>query len=344
MGGCCSKKASREWRANKYALGDGDFTAMKDEEQKHSRPASPATADRAAPEPPAQPIKLDPKDFKYVGGRSEVKIKAPGTINGQSFTIDDCHDCDIYVLDHTGQVTVDDCKRCRIFLGPTDGSVFLRNCSDCAVAVMCRQLRTRDCVDCRVALLCRTRPIVESSSGMLFTCFDMPYPQLAAHMVSAKLSPFHNFWWHVFDFTKKEGNWRLQPPAGPCSAPGAGHVLDPVPAEVAELMALGSTGAAAPALALARKASDLGWLLHTNEARLSSAATATLAAEAGWPKSASRALTTPDAKGPGCVGLELALGEGPEAEALEAEAVRLGGLVSRSEAPGSSFRGMGVDG
>jgi hypothetical protein len=30
----------------------------------------------------------------------------------------------------------------------------------------------------------------------------------AAHLKGARLDALHNFWWHVYDFTPKEGNWR----------------------------------------------------------------------------------------------------------------------------------------
>jgi hypothetical protein len=101
-------------------------------------------------------------------------------------------------------------------------SVFLRDCSNCTLAAITRQLRCRGCADCNLLLLCRTRPIVESSSGMGFGCYDAPYEGLAAQMSAAQLSPFHNFWSDVFDFTpaaaaaeagsaQQQSNWRLLP-------------------------------------------------------------------------------------------------------------------------------------
>lgn len=77
----------------------------------------------------------------------------------------------------------------------------MRDCTNCSLAAITRQLRCRDCDDCNLLLLCRTRPIIESSSGMAFGCFDAPYAGLAAQMAAAGLSPFHNFWSNVFDFT-----------------------------------------------------------------------------------------------------------------------------------------------
>jgi hypothetical protein len=90
-------------------------------------------------------------------------------------------------------------------------SVFMRDCSNISMATITRQLRCRDCTDCSLLLLCRTRPIIESSRGMAFGCYDAPYVGLAAQMAAAQLSPFHNFWGDVFDFT----------PAGNSAAPSA---------------------------------------------------------------------------------------------------------------------------
>eukprot|EP00965_Chrysotila_dentata_P027261 905528-Pleurochrysis_carterae.AAC.1 len=43
-------------------------------------------------------------------------------VSGQQFIIEECEDCDIYVLDYSAQVTIDLCRRCRIFLGPVEAS------------------------------------------------------------------------------------------------------------------------------------------------------------------------------------------------------------------------------
>eukprot|EP00198_Chlamydomonas_reinhardtii_P003849 XP_001693185.1 predicted protein [Chlamydomonas reinhardtii] len=383
--------------------------------------------------------KLDPKDFRFVELKGEAKVKPPGSINGQAFTIDNCHDCDLYVVDACGQVTIDDCKNCRIFVGPTDGAVFIRNSSNCTLVAVCRQLRTRDCNNCRLALYCRTRPIVESSSNMQFTCFDMSYPQLADHMKHSKLSAFHNFWWHIYDFTPKasrmidgfkgqprhpfpqpfpqpfptrllppsatslpgrvydasrgdpDGNWDLLPagstaasllqpipqepadvlagkPPAPAAAPEGGEQQQPEPAPASEPAAAPAPSGPSPvlltcggragrpagsymfamfeggkqdaAMQLARAAAEQGWLLHTNEAKLNGEAAGQLVAEAGWAKSAAKALS---AAGTAAVGLELVVPEA-EAESFKKRLAEAGGLVSASEGPGKAFRTMGVDG
>ncbi|KAF6257092.1 tubulin binding cofactor C-domain-containing protein [Scenedesmus sp. NREL 46B-D3] len=101
--------------------------------------------------------------------------------------------------------------------------VFVRNCRNCQLACITRQLRTRDCHDCSVLLHSRTRPIIESSAGIALGCYCTPYAGLAQQMAAVQLSPMHNFWSDVYDFTPVEGaaaaaadgqgskNWRLLP-------------------------------------------------------------------------------------------------------------------------------------
>ena len=45
--------------------------------------------------------------------------------------MNDLTDCDVLVLDVSGQIQVDDCHDCTIVTGPVAGSAFFRDCSDC---------------------------------------------------------------------------------------------------------------------------------------------------------------------------------------------------------------------
>jgi hypothetical protein len=89
------------------------------------------------------------------------------------------------------------CSGCR--------SVFVRNCQNCHLVCLTHQLRTRDCRDCSVLLRSRTRPIIESSTGIALGCYCTPYAGVAKQMAAVQLSPLHNFWSDVFDFTPAEG-------------------------------------------------------------------------------------------------------------------------------------------
>ncbi|GLI62657.1 hypothetical protein VaNZ11_005332 [Volvox africanus] len=46
------------------------------------------------------------KGFSVRKLQEQNKIKTPGSINGQSFIIDKCENCDIYILDYGVQVTM----------------------------------------------------------------------------------------------------------------------------------------------------------------------------------------------------------------------------------------------
>lgn len=167
---------------------------------------------------------VDPKDYMLTGLKDVTVGRLPGKLNGQQFVIQECENCNIYVFDHSATITIDDCVNCRIVLGPVKGSVFFRDCKDIKCVVACQQFRTRDCKKMDVFLCCATQPIIESSTGMKFGCFQYFYPDLGFHFKDAGLSIFNNNWSNIHDFTPVSGenNWSLLPEAS--------AVLDFVPA------------------------------------------------------------------------------------------------------------------
>uniref|UniRef100_A0A8C9FP23 Protein XRP2 n=1 Tax=Pavo cristatus TaxID=9049 RepID=A0A8C9FP23_PAVCR len=158
-------------------------------------------------------LQVDPKDYTFSGLKDETVGRLPGKVAGQQFVIQDCENCSIYVFDHSATITIDDCVNCRIFLGPIKGSVFFRDCKDCKCVVACQQFRSRDCRKLEVFLCCATQPIIESSTGMKFGCFQYYYPELALQFKDAGLSIFNNTWSNIHDFTPVSGenNWGLLP-------------------------------------------------------------------------------------------------------------------------------------
>ncbi|XP_077978163.1 protein XRP2-like [Glandiceps talaboti] len=155
----------------------------------------------------------DPKDFMLENLKGETVGRVPGTIKGQQFILNNCEDCDIYIYDHSATITVDDCINCRIFLAPIKGSVYFRDCRDCKCVVACQQFRTRDCKKFEVFLCCQTQPIIESSTGMKFGCFQYYYPELLEQYKKSDLSIYNNNWSTIHDFTPVPGeqNWSLLP-------------------------------------------------------------------------------------------------------------------------------------
>ena len=99
---------------------------------------------------------------------------------------------------------------------------------------MCQQLRLRNVAGSDIALHCRTRPIIESSSGVRFACWATAHAALPAQLAAAGLSPFHNFWSRVYDFTPSgEGrsHWDFAP-AEDGRVSTSGVLRHAVPAEV----------------------------------------------------------------------------------------------------------------
>lgn len=165
----------------------------------------------AEPEKPKR--KFNKEDLMISKKEGEAIVKEAGSLDGAEFYIEECKDCDIFLLDHFACIFIDECERCRIFVGPTEAAVFVRTCTKCDFMIACQQFRSRDCQDCRFGLFCGTEPIIETSTNMQFGCFDFSYFTLRQQMSSAGLKLWNNKWWQIYDFNKNADrpNWSLMP-------------------------------------------------------------------------------------------------------------------------------------
>ncbi|XP_075229550.1 protein XRP2-like [Lycorma delicatula] len=152
-------------------------------------------------------------DFTIENLEDSEKWKLPGCVNGQQLVIQNCKNSTIYVLDHVNTITIDDCVGCKLILGPVKGSTFLRDCKDCICLVASGQFRIRDSRNLIIFLYCATQPIIESSSAILFGCYQLFYSGIKEHFKNAELSVFNNYWNSVHDFTPVDGecNWGILP-------------------------------------------------------------------------------------------------------------------------------------
>ncbi|KAF4317569.1 hypothetical protein BBO99_00006800 [Phytophthora kernoviae] len=171
---------------------------------------------KAAPPKPPLSFGKDPtlkrEDFIFCNIQTASFLaKLPGSINGQQFLIEDCHNCDIFLLDHCTSVQIDACVNCRIVVGPCESSVFLRDCKRCTLVCAVQQFRTRDCEDVDVYLYSATEPIIETSSCMKFACFPLTYFSLQQQFRQAKFSPWNNHWSEIYNFTPDHGGWKPLP-------------------------------------------------------------------------------------------------------------------------------------
>ncbi|XP_018007765.1 protein XRP2 isoform X2 [Hyalella azteca] len=142
--------------------------------------------------------------------------RMPGMIAGEQFVVRECSHCCIFLLDHLNTITVDDCSDCTIIIGPTSGSVFIRDCKSCVVVAACGQFRTRDCQELQLRLLCNTQPIIEASTRVRFSCYQLYYEQLQDQFRRSGLSVFNNNWSEVHDFTPGtdgDKNWSVVMPS-----------------------------------------------------------------------------------------------------------------------------------
>uniref|UniRef100_A0AC34R3A0 C-CAP/cofactor C-like domain-containing protein n=1 Tax=Panagrolaimus sp. JU765 TaxID=591449 RepID=A0AC34R3A0_9BILA len=153
--------------------------------------------------------RVDPKDYTLSSKTNEVVIKKTGEINGQLYAIENCKDCVVIVLDHSGAITVDDCDDCLFVFGPCSGSVFIRNCTNCHCFSISKQFRVRDSI-LSSHLFCSTSPVIEESKVEFFPLY-INYDNLDDHMISSKLSPYYNSWDDVYDYTpdKQQSNFKI---------------------------------------------------------------------------------------------------------------------------------------
>lgn len=227
-------------------------------------------------------------------------------------------------------------------------------------------------------LLCRTKPIIEASTNLAFACYNLPYSGLASQLAACNLSPFHNFWSHIFDFTPPESgkpnNWSLLP-----AGTTAETILGSMPEDVTQLVqaAVGSPDehavyetmgdnreqsnqkaegdASMRSLILFAAASrskahdfvqqqvvackDKQQLLHTNEAVVSQELMKQMCGSAGWGSADVKQF-----QGSMSVVVEVSSAQPGDRDTLWKGAQELGALVTADQETAQAFRYLGVDG
>jgi len=148
--------------------------------------------------------------YSFIGRKGETLQRKPGEIRGQSFDLCELEDCEVQLLDFTGQVLVDALKNCKVYVGACVSDVFIRQCENCTFTIACKQLRVRDCSHCKVGLYSATRPALETSHHMEIGVFNGAYPRQGSHFRRAQLNPESNQWDQVHDYSK--GNKDLPTP------------------------------------------------------------------------------------------------------------------------------------
>lgn len=125
----------------------------------------------------------------------------------QQFQISDCEECFIFLFDAAACVYIDECKYCTVVIGSCESSVFVRDCTHTKVICATQQFRVRDCTNCHFAIFCESQPIIESSYEITISNFPLfGYGEMFSQMQAAKINPWNNNWFDVYDFTPKKFN------------------------------------------------------------------------------------------------------------------------------------------
>ena len=164
---------------------------------------------------------IDRSQYMVSKRKAETVVKAPGSVDGNQFVIEECVDVCIYVFDVCTNVTIDECERCTVFIGACDSSVFARNCRDCKFLLECQQFRARDLAACSARLHCATEPVLEVSPDLRLACLDVSYGAIQdQHMRRAGLERWSNRWSECHNFTPEHA-WTAEHLGGVAGGTGS---------------------------------------------------------------------------------------------------------------------------
>jgi hypothetical protein len=88
-------------------------------------------------------------------------------------------------------------------------------------------------------MLCNHAPPPSAGPRQLSVSCVPTFP-VPEHLASAKMNSLHNFWYYVFDFTPKEGSWKLLPPTDSTLMSNTEHLLSPIPPSIATHLGQGT--------------------------------------------------------------------------------------------------------
>ena len=117
--------------------------------------------------------------------------RLPGQLNGRKFHIQDCRECNIFVLDHTCALTVHGCTDdCKMVLGPCGG----RYVHVCVCVCVCARVCVCVCV-CVCVRVC-VCPANGSQVGNDDVCFVGNHQFVHIGMVSQSSTHEGKVGWH----------------------------------------------------------------------------------------------------------------------------------------------------
>lgn len=142
----------------------------------------------------------------FTGLSGETITKEPGSICGDSVTLNDLDNCTVYLLDVASMVEVKNVTNCQIFIGPVDGAAIFEAVSGSRIAVAAHQFQAKAVSDTSFEMYVATRPTLHGCSNVRIGCWRGSYPGLERQFAEANLDPSRNHWQEAKDISSGDGD------------------------------------------------------------------------------------------------------------------------------------------
>lgn len=154
--------------------------------------------------------------------KNESIVRRDGEVAGRDVTLRDLEGCHVELLDRIGALHCHGLRRCEVLVGAVGSSALLYNCSECVLTFAGKQLRLHDSVKISLHLHSLSGPVIEHSSRILVSPYDLSYTGIEGHWAQAALGEYSlsaaanpGAWSDVQDFNwhKRQAspNWCLVP-------------------------------------------------------------------------------------------------------------------------------------
>lgn len=127
----------------------------------------------------------------------QVLTKFPDSLSGQSFELEELTECEVSLLDFTSSLSITSCTNCTIRCGPCSGLVKVQHCTGCVLTVASSIFSITNSDEIIVFLYSSTEPVVKQCTRVTFGPYNLAYPGLRSHFITADLDPRKNYWSRV---------------------------------------------------------------------------------------------------------------------------------------------------
>eukprot|EP01060_Flectonema_neradi_P023032 TRINITY_DN31262_c0_g1_i1.p1 TRINITY_DN31262_c0_g1~~TRINITY_DN31262_c0_g1_i1.p1 ORF type:complete len:730 (+),score=101.17 TRINITY_DN31262_c0_g1_i1:44-2233(+) len=147
----------------------------------------------------------------YSGLQDAHILRKRGEIKGQNISIKNCIGGSIHALDASGLVTITGCSNIQIVLGPVANSLLVDRCENCEIFAPTAGVIVRNCKGVKLSLYTLTVPILENSSKIHLSPFNVAMPMLNSLWSDAGITPNRENQFHTPSDLSQSDTSLLQP-------------------------------------------------------------------------------------------------------------------------------------